>query len=301
MNIIDEILRLKKEKNALILAHYYQNDEVQEIADFVGDSYYLSKIAKDSKENTLVFCGVDFMAESAKILSPDKKVLIPVKEAGCLMADMVNVEGLLKLKEKYKDAAIVTYINSSTEVKAISDVIVTSSNALKIVENLPQKNIIFAPDKNLGEYISEHVVDKNIILWQGYCPIHEKIKEKSIISFREEHPEAQVLVHPECSKRIRDLSHYIGSTSGIISKVKELSNKEILVVTEEGIFYELNKNNRDNKLYKTTEVMSCKDMKKINLESIYNCLLNEEFEIEIDEEIREKAYKALENMHELSQ
>lgn len=301
MNIIDEILRLKKEKNALILAHYYQNDEVQEIADFVGDSYYLSKIAKDSKENTLVFCGVDFMAESAKILSPDKKVLIPVKEAGCLMADMVNVEGLLKLKEKYKDAAIVTYINSSTEVKAISDVIVTSSNALKIVENLPQKNIIFAPDKNLGEYISEHVADKNIILWQGYCPIHEKIKEKSIISFREEHPEAQVLVHPECSKRIRDLSHYIGSTSGIISKVKELSNKEILVVTEEGIFYELNKNNRDNKLYKTTEVMSCKDMKKINLESIYNCLLNEEFEIEIDEEIREKAYKALENMHELSQ
>lgn len=301
MNIIDEILRLKKEKNALILAHYYQNDEVQEIADFVGDSYYLSKIAKDSKENTLVFCGVDFMAESAKILSPDKKVLIPVKEAGCLMADMVNVEGLLKLKEKYKDAAIVTYINSSTEVKAISDVIVTSSNALKIVENLPQKNIIFAPDKNLGEYISEHVADKNIILWQGYCPIHEKIKEKSIISFREEHPEAQVLVHPECGKRIRDLSHYIGSTSGIISKVKELSNKEILVVTEEGIFYELNKNNRDNKLYKTTEVMSCKDMKKINLESIYNCLLNEEFEIEIDEEIREKAYKALENMHELSQ
>lgn len=300
MNIIDEILRLKKEKNALILAHYYQNDEVQEIADYVGDSYYLSKIAKDSKENTLVFCGVDFMAESAKILSPDKKVLIPVKEAGCLMADMVNAEGLLKLKEKYKDAAIVTYINSSTEVKAISDVIVTSSNALKIVENLPQKNIIFAPDKNLGEYISEHVTDKNIILWQGYCPIHEKIKEKSIISFREEHPEAQVLVHPECSKKIRDLSHYIGSTSGIISKVKELSNKEILVVTEEGIFYELNKNNKDNELYKTTEVMSCKDMKKINLESIYNCLLNEEFEIEIDEEIREKAYKALENMHELS-
>ncbi|MGL4655813.1 MAG: quinolinate synthase NadA [Sarcina sp.] len=293
-----KIKKLKVEKKALILAHYYQPKEIKELADYVGDSYYLSKIAKESESNFIVFCGVKFMAESAKILSPEKRVFLPVENAGCEMANMVEVEGLLKLKEKYDDVAIVTYINSNTEVKSISDVIVTSANAQEIVSKLKQKNIIFSPDRNLGSYIAEKIESKNIILWQGYCPIHEKVDVDEVIDFREKYPEGIVLAHPECPKNIRDISTYIGSTSGILNEAKKYSNKDILIVTEEGILSDLS--NDENRYHTLQTKMICADMKKIDLEKLYNSLYEENFEIFIEEELRIKASNALENMHILA-
>ena len=187
MDIRDEILKLKKEKGAIILAHYYQIPEIQEIADYVGDSYYLSKIAKDCEENIIVFCGVKFMAESAKILSPEKTVILPVMEAGCVMADMATADGLAKLKEEHPNAKVVCYINSSTEVKALSDVCCTSSNAENIINNLEEKEIIFLPDRNLGSYIQEKTPDKKFILWNGFCIVHEAIQKEEILRLKSEH------------------------------------------------------------------------------------------------------------------
>lgn len=300
MNIIQEIKKIKRNKNALVLAHFYQEKEIQDIADYVGDSYYLSKIAKESDNQLIVFCGVKFMAESAKILSPQKKVLIPDITASCLMADMVDVKGLLELKNNYDDVAIATYINSSMQVKAISDVIVTSANAENIISKLPQKNIIFSPDKNLGEYIAGKLPQKNIIIWQGFCPIHEKIKKDEIINFREKYTEGRVLAHLECNKEIRELANYIGSTSGMLNEAEKYSNTDLLIITEEGIFSEFNNLDKNNRFHKTNAPMICDDMKKISLEKLYDCLLNETDEINIEEEIRLKAFKSLNKMHELS-
>lgn len=300
MNIKEKINKIKKDKNALILAHYYQPKEIQEIADFVGDSYYLSKIGKESEKKIIVFCGVKFMAESAKILSPEKKVLIPDINAGCIMADMMVAEDLIQLKKKYKDVAIVTYINSSTEIKAISDVIVTSSNAKDIVSKLKEKNIIFSPDKNLGEYIKDQLPQKNIILWKGFCPTHERIAVDEIIDFRERFPGGVVLAHLECNKAIREMAKYVGSTSGMLEEAKKYKNKDILIITEEGIFHQLNKyNDGNNRFHKTNTPMFCENMKKITLEKLYACLLNENGEVNIEENLRLKAFKSLDNMHKL--
>lgn len=193
---------MKTEKNALILAHYYQRPEIQEIADYVGDSYYLSKIAKDSPNKLIVFCGVKFMAESAKILSPEKTVLLPALDAGCPMADMADVDGLVELKEKHPDAAVVCYINSTSDVKALCDVTVTSSNALKVIKKLPQKKIIFLPDKNLGGYIAEQMPEKDFILWNGFCVTHKKISSENILKSKNAINDIVVLAHPECEKKL---------------------------------------------------------------------------------------------------
>lgn len=297
---IEDIKKVKNNKNALILAHFYQTKEIQEVADYVGDSYYLSKIAKESRHDIIVFCGVKFMAESAKILSPQKKVLIPDVTASCLMADMVNANDLLKLKNKYDDVAIATYINSSTEVKAVSDVIVTSSNAEVIISKLSQKNIIFSPDKNLGAYIAKKFPDKNIIIWPGYCPIHEQIKKEEIIEFREKYINGRVLAHLECSEEIRELANYIGSTSGMLEEEQEYRNTDLLVITEEGIFSRFDKSNNGNRFHKTNKPMLCADMKKISLKKLYDCLVHETGEINIEEKIRLKAFKSLYMMHKLS-
>ena len=294
----EKILKLKKEKNAIILAHLYQIPEIQEIADYVGDSYYLSQVARDAKEDLIIFCGVKFMAESAKVLSPEKTVILPAPNAGCPMADMAEVEDVEEMIEKYPDAFKVCYINSSYEVKAICDASVTSSSALKIIKNIPNKQILFLPDQNLGGYISEFFPEKEFILWRGFCPTHHRITAEDIIKAKEEHPNVKVLSHPECSKEVRDLSDYIGSTSGIINYATECEDKEFIIATEEGVLHQLKKKNPDKKFY-FPEVMVCPNMKKTSLQDVYDALDGKKEEVILDEEIRKKALTSLENMHKL--
>lgn len=294
----EKILKLKKEKNAIILAHLYQIPEIQEIADYVGDSYYLSQVARDAKEDLIIFCGVKFMAESAKVLSPEKTVILPAPNAGCPMADMAEVEDVEEMIKKYPDAFKVCYINSSYEVKALCDASVTSSSALKIIKNIPNKQILFLPDQNLGGYISEFFPEKEFILWRGFCPTHHRITAEDIIKAKEEHPNVKVLSHPECSKEVRDLSDYIGSTSGIINYATECEDKEFIIATEEGVLHQLKKKNPDKKFY-FPEVMVCPNMKKTSLQDIYDALDGKKEEVILDEEIRKKALTSLENMHKL--
>ena len=294
----EKILKLKKEKNAIILAHLYQIPEIQEIADYVGDSYYLSQLARDAKEDLIIFCGVKFMAESAKVLSPEKTVILPAPNAGCPMADMAEVEDVEEMIEKYPDAFKVCYINSSYEVKALCDASVTSSSALKIIKNIPNKQILFLPDQNLGGYISEFFPEKEFILWRGFCPTHHRITAEDIIKAKEEHPNVKVLSHPECSKEVRDLSDYIGSTSGIINYATECEDKEFIIATEEGVLHQLKKKNPDKKFY-FPEVMVCPNMKKTSLQDVYDALDGKKEEVILDEEIRKKALTSLENMHKL--
>ncbi len=294
----EKILKLKKEKNAIILAHLYQIPEIQEIADYVGDSYYLSQVARDAKEDLIIFCGVKFMAESAKVLSPEKTVILPAPNAGCPMADMAEVEDVEEMIEKYPDAFKVCYINSSYEVKALCDASVTSSSALNIIKNIPNKQILFLPDQNLGGYISEFFPEKEFILWRGFCPTHHRITAEDIIKAKEEHPNVKVLSHPECSKEVRDLSDYIGSTSGIINYATECEDKEFIIATEEGVLHQLKKKNPDKKFY-FPEVMVCPNMKKTSLQDVYDALDGKKEEVILDEEIRKKALTSLENMHKL--
>ena len=294
----EKILKLKKEKNAIILAHLYQIPEIQEIADYVGDSYYLSQVARDAKEDLIIFCGVKFMAESAKVLSPEKTVILPAPNAGCPMADMAEVEDVEEMIKKYPDAFKVCYINSSYEVKALCDASVTSSSALNIIKNIPNKQILFLPDQNLGGYISEFFPEKEFILWRGFCPTHHRITAEDIIKAKEEHPNVKVLSHPECSKEVRDLSDYIGSTSGIIKYATECEDKEFIIATEEGVLHQLKKKNPDKKFY-FPEVMVCPNMKKTSLQDVYDALDGKKEEVILDEEIRKKALTSLENMHKL--
>lgn len=293
-----KILKLKKEKNAIILAHLYQIPEIQEVADYVGDSYYLSQVARDAKEELIIFCGVKFMAESAKVLSPEKTVILPAPNAGCPMADMADVEDVKEMIEKYPNAFKVCYINSSYEVKALCDASVTSSSALKIMKNIPNKQILFLPDQNLGGYISEFFPEKEFILWKGFCPTHHRITSEDILKSKEEHLNVKVLSHPECSKEVRDLSDYIGSTSGIINYATECEDKEFIIATEEGVLHQLKKKNPDKKFY-FPEMMICPNMKKTTLQDVYDALDGKKEEVILDEEIRKKALTSLENMHKL--
>jgi quinolinate synthase len=295
----EKILKLKKEKNAIILAHLYQIPEIQEIADYVGDSYYLSQVARDAKEDLIIFCGVKFMAESAKVLSPEKTVILPAPNAGCPMADMAEVEDVEEMIEKYPDAFKVCYINSSYEVKALCDASVTSSSALKIIKNIPNKQILFLPDQNLGGYISEFFPEKEFILWRGFCPTHHRITAEDIIKAKEEHPNVKVLSHPECSKEVRDLSDYIGSTSGIINYATECEDKEFIIATEEGVLHQLKKKNPDKKFY-FPEVMVCPNMKKVTLEKIVDVLENDTNEVILNDDFMQKALSPLKKMLELA-
>ena len=294
----EKILKLKKEKNAIILAHLYQIPEIQEIADYVGDSYYLSKVARDAKEDLIIFCGVKFMAESAKILSPNKTVILPAPDAGCPMADMAEAEDLEEKIKEYPDAFKVCYINSSYEVKALCDASVTSSSALEIMKNIPNKQILFLPDRNLGGYIAEFFPEKEFIQWKGFCPTHERVSAEDVTKLKEEHPNVKVLSHPECSKEVRDLSDYIGSTSGIIKFATECEDKEFIICTEQGVLHQLKKNNPDKEFY-FPENMICPNMKKTTLQDVYEALSGKRDEIILDEEISKKALTALENMHKL--
>ena len=292
----DEIIRLKKEKDICILAHAYQSHDIWEIADFVGDSFYLAKVAKDTKCDVIVFCGVSFMGESAKILNPEKTVIMPDITADCPMAHMATNEKIEKLRKEYDDLAVVCYVNSTVELKSYSDICVTSSNALNIVNKLPNKNIFFIPDKNLGRFVKENVKDKNIILNDGYCPIHDKISSDEVLEQKKKHPNALILAHPECNKEVSDTADYLGSTLDIIEFVKKDKNNEYIILTEEGVLFELKKNCPEKKFYfdKTTPV--CKDMKLNTLENILKSLENLENEVKLDKETIDKAYKPLERM-----
>ncbi len=293
-NFKEKIAQLKAEKNAVILAHYYVEPQVQEIADFVGDSYYLAKIAKSTDAEVIVFCGVEFMGESAKILNPEKTVLMPDASADCPMAHMATTEEVLKIKNKYEDTAVVCYINSSARLKTVSDVCVTSANALKIVNALPNKNIYFIPDRNLGTFVKKNT-DKNIILNEGWCPIHNSIKTEDIKAFKELHKDVKVLMHPECTDDVLKLADYIGSTSGIIDYATSSEDTEFIIVTETGVLYEPNK-----KFYFPEPLPVCADMKKITLEKVLNCLESNLNEVIIDDKTREKAMLPLNRMLELA-
>ncbi len=299
-SVKEKIEQLKKEKNAVILAHYYVPNEVQEIADYVGDSFYLSKKAKELKEDIIVFCGVSFMGESGKILNPDKLVLMPDENADCAMAHMVDSENIKKMREEYEDLAVVCYINSTAEIKCHADVCVTSSNAVKIVKTLPNKNIFFIPDGNLGRYVAEQVPEKNVILNEGYCPVHHALTVQEVYKAKEAHPQAEFLVHPECVKALLDEADYIGSTSGIINHVKKSECKEFIIGTEVGVFYELEKQNPDKQFYTLNDHQICQDMKLITLEKVLDVLENETNALTLDEEKRVAALKPLERMLELA-
>ena len=298
--ITEKIRQLKEQKNAVILAHYYVPDEVQEIADYIGDSFYLSKIAKDTDADIIVFCGVAFMGESAAILNPDKKVLMPDMKADCAMAHMVDINKINELRGKYNDLAVVCYINSTAEIKTHSDVCVTSANAIKVVKNLPNENIYFIPDGNLGRYVKEQLPEKNVILNDGYCPIHAAMTIQEVKAEKEKHPHAKFLVHPECTKELLDQADYIGSTSGIIDYVSQDDSEEYLIGTEIGVFYELKKQNPAKEFYTLQKPPICADMKFVTLEKVLHVLENETNVVTVSEELLEKALLPLERMLELA-
>lgn len=299
MVLTEEIKKLKKEKKAVILAHYYVADEVQEIADYIGDSFYLSKVATEIEADTIVFCGVSFMGESAKILNPEKTVLMPDAKADCAMAHMVDFKKIEEMREKYEDLAVVCYINSTAEIKTYSDVCVTSANAVKIVKNLPNQNIFFIPDGNLGRYVKEQVPEKNVVLNDGYCPIHAAMTAEQVQKAKEEHPNAEFCVHPECTKDLLDQADYIGSTSGIINYVTNSEKEEFIIGTEIGVLYELRKKNPEKKFYTLSEHQICEDMKFVTLEKVLDVLKNGTNEVKVSDEMRQAALKPLERMLEL--
>lgn len=298
--IIEDIQRLKKEKNAVILAHYYVTDWVQEIADYVGDSYYLAKVAVDLKESTIVFAGVSFMGESAKILNPEKTVLMPDMQADCPMAHMAAVQRIEQVRKEYDDVAVVCYINSTAELKTHSDVCVTSSNALKIVKSLPNKNIFFIPDENLGRYIATKVPEKNFIFNDGFCHVHKGITAEGLKAAKEAHPDAEVLAHPECTLETLELADYIGSTVGIIDYAAKSDKKEFIIATELGVLYQLETNNPGKKFYSAGSTQTCPNMKKVTLEKVRDCLRDNTGVVEVSDEKRSAALKPLSRMLELA-
>ena len=300
MDITEKIKKLKEEKNAVILAHYYVRPEVQEIADYIGDSFYLSKVAVGLKEQTIVFAGVSFMGESAKILNPGKTVLMPDASADCAMAHMADAQIISKMRDTYEDLAVVCYINSTAELKRHSDVCVTSANAVKIVKALPNKNIFFIPDRNLAHHVAEQVPEKNFVYNEGYCPVHEKMQIAEIKEAKRQHPEALILTHPECPEEIRKISDYVGNTSGIIAYAGKSENKEFIICTENGVRYELEKQNPEKRFYFTKTEPVCEDMKTITLEKILQVLENGDNEIHVDDELRRNSKKPLERMLELA-
>lgn len=299
-NLKKEIQQLKEEKNAVILAHYYVEDEVQAIADYVGDSFYLAKAAKSTDADVIVFCGVSFMGESAKILNPDKTVLMPDLEADCPMAHMAAIDKIEKLRSQYEDLAVVCYINSTAALKCHSDVCVTSSNAIKIVKNLPNEHIFFIPDENLGRYVAEQVPEKHIILNDGYCPIHKEITSEAILTAKEKYPGAKVLSHPECKLEVLELSDYIGSTSDIIGYAKCDEGTEYIIATEAGVLHQLKENNPEKQFYFPGEKPCCSDMKRNTLEKICHVLKTGENTVEVSEETRKKSLIPLEKMLQLA-
>lgn len=295
-----EINRLKKDVNAIILAHYYQRPEIQDIADYVGDSFGLAKTAAESKADIIIFCGVHFMAESAAILSPEKEVYMPEAKAGCPMAEMADAEGLKKLKEKHPNAVVVSYVNTTAAVKAESDYCCTSSNVVKIFEQIPEdKQIIFVPDKNLGDYAAKQS-GREIILWPGYCNTHDSLLPEDVAEIKEKYPEAKVAAHPECRPEVLELVDYIGSTAGLMKYVSDTDYKQYIIATEMGLLHPLRTNNPEKEIILASNKLVCPNMKLTTLPKLVEVLRNREHLIEVDEEIAKKAKIALKRMLEVS-
>ena len=291
-----DILALKQERNAVIVAHNYQIDDVQALADVIGDSFALSKYCASVSQDVIVFCGVHFMAESAKILSPQKTVLLPEINAGCPMADMVTAEDLRALKRDHPNAAVVCYINTSAAVKAECDICCTSSNAVKVIQSLTQEEIIFVPDKNLGNYIAKKVPEKKMIIWDGYCVTHHRVTLEEVQKAKEAHPDAVLLVHPECRPEVVELADFVGSTRQIIDFAAVSKEKKFIIGTEMGVLYSLKRNNPEKIFYLLSPGLICPNMKKTRLESVYNALKQMRYTIELEEEIMIKARTTLERM-----
>lgn len=293
----DEILRIKKEKNICVLAHAYQAKEIIEVADFVGDSFGLSIEAAKQEKETVVMCGVRFMAETVKILSPNKKVLLPSPDAGCPMAEQISKEYVLELKKKYPDSCVVAYINTTAELKTVCDVCVTSASALKIVSNLPQENIIFIPDVNLGSYIANKLPEKNIILVDGGCPYHASVTEEDVLKAKAAHKNAQLLVHPECKSEVVKHADFVGSTTAIIDYAEKSNAKEFIIGTENSIAEYLQYNCKDKNFYPLSKSLICQEMKLTTLPDLFNCIngiLGEE--IILNEATRLNAKKSIDEM-----
>lgn len=294
-----EIQRLKQERNAVILAHNYQLAEVQEIADYLGDSFYLSKIAATTDHEVIVFCGVHFMAETAKILSPQKTVLLPERDAGCPMADMVTAEGLRDLKAEHPGVPVVCYVNSSAAVKAESDICCTSANALQVVASLPERQVIFAPDEHLGDYIAKQLPEKELILWQGRCATHAKVKAADVLQVRERYPEAQILIHPECHPEVVALGDFAGSTSEIIREAERSAAQTLVIGTEMGVLCKLQATLPEKNFLLLHPGLVCPNMKKTRLKSVYEALQGNRYEIEVPEAVAAKAARVLKRMLEV--
>ncbi len=306
LNLKNEINKLKKEKNAVILAHYYVKGEIQDIADFVGDSLSLSQKAAETKADIIVFVGVHFMAETAKILSPDKKVLLPDLNAGCSLADSCPDNDFREFILKHPDHTVISYVNTSAKVKALTDIVCTSSNAVKIVESIPKdKKIIFGPDKNLGNYISR-LTDREMVIWDGACHVHSEFSLERILEQKKNNPDAIIIAHPECPKPILTISEFVGSTSALIKFTKESNAKQFIVATEPGVIHEMKKLSADKFFIPAPgedaecACSECEFMKLNSIEKLYTCLKYEQPEIIIEEKIRKKAYIPIKRMLDLS-
>ena len=306
--LIEEIARLKKEKNAVIMAHYYQTADIQDIADVVGDSLALAQRAAKTDADVIVLCGVHFMGETAKILSPQKKVLIPDADAGCSLADSCPADKFEEFVKAHPDHTVISYVNTTAAVKALTDVVVTSTNAKKIVDQFPQDaKLIFGPDKNLGNYINS-VTGRNMLLWDGACHVHEQFSLEKLIDLKKENPDAEIVAHPECKSVILKLADYVGSTQGLLNSVTNSDKKKFLVVTESGILHQMTKANPEKTFIpvppelegKTCMCNECKYMRMNTMEKLYLCLRDEKPEILIEEELREKAVKPILRMLEMS-
>lgn len=298
--IINKIKRLKKEKNAVVLAHCYQPVEIDLVADYVGDSLYLSQVAATTSAQIIVFAGVYFMAQTAKILSPDKKVLLPQIEAGCRMADMIDYRQMLEFKQKYPDIPVVCYVNSTAEVKSECDLCVTSSNAVKVVKSLGAEKILFVPDTYLGKWVEKQLGNVEIITYPGFCPTHLQIRPEDIKQARLKYPHALVLAHPECHLSVSDMADYVGSTAGIMNFVKESSEKAFIIATEQGVTDRLIRDYPDKKFYPVKNDIVCPNMKMTSLEDILHVLENESNEIIVDEQVSKKALSCIDKMLKVS-
>ena len=298
--LIENINRLKREKNAIILAHCYQNIEVDEVADYVGDSLYLSKRANETDADIIVFAGVYFMAQTAKLLSPDKKVLLPRLESGCRMADMINLEQIREFKAQHPDIPAVCYINSTAEVKSECEMCVTSSNAIRTVKSMGEKEILFLPDTYLGKWVESQLDGVKVITYPGFCPTHLMIKPEDIIKAREEYPNAKILAHPECHQEVTKLADYVGSTTGIMKYAIESDEKQFVIATEKGVVERLKRDYPEKEFILIKENVICPNMKWHTLQDIYNALDKEQFEITVDDDIAQKAVRCINRMLDLS-
>lgn len=294
--LIEQISELKQEKQAIILAHCYQNLEIDEVADYVGDSLQLSRLAAQTDAKIIVFAGVYFMAETAKILSPNKKVLLPKIESGCKMADMIDLQQIREFKSMYPDLPVVCYVNSSAEVKAEADICCTSANAVRVVKSLNVPKVLFAPDKYLGSYVASQLQNVEVITYPGYCPTHLAILVEDVEKMKAQYPDAKVLVHPECHKAVVELADYVGSTTGIMKYAKDSAAREFIIVTEKGVADRLSRDYKDKNFYLVCKKAVCPNMKMNTLEDILHVLETEENEIFVDEKIAAKARQSIERM-----